>query len=186
MNLSKISQVQVQSHKNKVWNAEKVAECVRLIEDGRELLHGSPFHEGDTDFKAENVVYEYSDAEMQEIARCASDVVYFANNYCVAMTDYGIKKITLRPYQEDVLRSFQNNRFNVFLASRQIGKTLSSQTVIEISNKSSNLSQKITFFEFYFSILKQQRKLTVHEKLRYFLYKIESKLTHGKIYKLEI
>lgn len=130
MNPSKISQVQTQSNKNKVWNAERVAECIRLIEEGRELPNGSPFHEGDPSFKAENIVYEYSEWEMQEIARCAADVVYFANNYCVAMTDYGIKKITLRPYQEKVLQDFQNHRFNVFLASRQIGKTVTSAIFI--------------------------------------------------------
>jgi hypothetical protein len=67
---------------------------------------------------------------MRELARCASDVVYFANNYCVAMTDYGVKKIKLRPYQENVLKDFQDHRFNVFLASRQIGKTVTSAIFI--------------------------------------------------------
>jgi hypothetical protein len=116
--------------RNRVWNTDRVSECVRLIEEGREVQGGTPFHEGDTNYRAENIVYDYSDWELQEIARCASDVVYFANNYCVAMTDYGIQKIKLRPYQETVLRDFQNNRFNVFLASRQIGKTVTSAIFI--------------------------------------------------------
>ena len=119
-----------QTGKNKVWNAQRVAECLRLIEDGRETPGGNPFHESDINYRASNIVYEYSEEELKEIARCASDVVYFANNYCVAMTDYGIKKITLRPYQEKVLADFQNNRFNVFLASRQIGKTVTSAIFI--------------------------------------------------------
>lgn len=131
MNPTKISQtVNQQSTKNRVWNAERVEECLRLIEQGREVPGGTPFHEGDPDWKAENVVYEYSDYELQEIAKCASNVVYFANNYCSAMTDYGIQKITLRDYQEDVLQSFQDHRFNVFLASRQIGKTVTSAIFI--------------------------------------------------------
>ena len=178
--------LQPTNSKNKVWNAERVAECLRLIEEGRDVVGGTPFHEGDTNFRAENVVYEYSEKELREIAKCASDVVYFANNYCEAMTDNGIQKIKLRPYQEDVLRAFQNNRFNVFLASRQIGKSFSSQTIIEISSKSSEKSQFITFYEFYFAMLKRFRKLSIHENLRFLLYKIQSKLTHGKIYKLEI
>ena len=135
MNLTKISlENQNENHhlhsKNRVWNADRVAECEKLIEEGRDVPGGTPFHEGNPKWKAENIVYEYSDFEMQEIAKCASDVVYFANTYCEAMTDYGIQKIKLRPYQEEVLRQFQNNRFNVFLASRQIGKTVTSAIFI--------------------------------------------------------
>ena len=95
-----------QTGKNKVWNAQRVAECLRLIEDGRETPGGNPFHESDINYRASNIVYDYSEEELKEIAICASDVVYFANNYCVAMTDYGIKKITLRPYQEKVLSDY--------------------------------------------------------------------------------
>lgn len=130
MDISKAHAVTNTSHKNKVWNAEKVAECVRLIEDGKDVPGGTPFHEGDIRWKAADIVYEYTEEEMQEIGKCAADVVYFANTYCEAMTDYGIQKITMRDYQEGVLRAFQANRFNVFLASRQIGKTIVSAIFI--------------------------------------------------------
>ena len=128
--ISPMSNVQQQNSKNKVWNAERVAECIRLTEEGRDTPGGTPFHEGDINYRAENVVYDYSEKEIREVARCAADVVYFANTYCVAMTDEGIQKITLRPYQVEVLRAFQDNRFNVFLASRQIGKTVTSAIFI--------------------------------------------------------
>lgn len=127
MTPSKTSQEQ---SKNKVWTTERVLECMRLIEEGRDTPGGNPFKENDPDWKAEDIVFEYTEEELQEIARCASDVVYFANKYCMAMTDYGIQKITLRPYQEQVLKQFQDNRFNVFLASRQIGKTVTSAIFI--------------------------------------------------------
>jgi hypothetical protein len=115
---------------SRVWNSSRVAECLRLEEEGKDIVGGTPFHEGDISWRAADIVYEYSEEELKEIARCATDVVYFANNYCMAMTDYGIQKITLRPYQEDVLRNFQDHRFNVFLASRQIGKTVTSAIFI--------------------------------------------------------
>lgn len=118
------------SNKNRVWTTERAMECLRLIEDGRDVPGGTPFHEGDPNWKMADLVYEYTEEEMLEIARCAADVNYFANNYCHAMTDYGVQKITLRDYQEDVLRSFQDHRFNVFLASRQIGKTVTSAIFI--------------------------------------------------------
>ena len=172
--------------KNKVWNAEKVAECIKLIEDGKDVPGGTPFHEGDPHWKASDVVYDYSETELQEIAKCAADVVYFANTYCEAMTDYGIQKITLRDYQVDVLRAFQDHRFNVFLAARQIGKTLGAQTLIKIFNKKTELSQTITWYQFFYSTIKKYRKLSFHEFLLKKLLDIQSKLTHGKIYKLEI
>lgn len=109
---------------HKVWNAEKVAECTKMMEEYGEAPGGTPFHDGDPTWKAADIVYEYSEYELIEIAKCASDIVYFANNYCVAMTDDGIQKITLRPYQEKMLKSYQENRFNVTLSSRQIGKTV--------------------------------------------------------------
>ena len=116
---------------NRVWNSERVAECIKFIEETGDVPPGgTPFHENDPNWKAAEVVYEYSEQEMREIAKCAADVVYFANNYCMAMTDYGIQKITLRPYQIEVLKSLQGNRFNVFLASRQIGKTVTSAIFI--------------------------------------------------------
>ena len=119
-----------ENKKNKVWNSARAAECNRLIEDGLDTPGGTPFYEGEPTWKAADIVYDYTPEEMKEIAKCATDVVYFANKYAHAMTDYGIQKITLRKYQEDVLRSFQDHRFNVFLASRQIGKTVSSAIFI--------------------------------------------------------
>ena len=172
--------------KNKVWNSARVADCIRLIEDGRdnEIIGRTPFHEGNPEWRTADIVYDYSEEEMREIARCASDVVYFANKYCMAMTDYGIQKITLRTYQEEVLRSFQSNRFNVFLASRQIGKCFSRQSLVTMSNGAT--AQTLPFYVFYYAMIVKSRKLSIHEKIKLFLYNLESNLTHGKIYKLEI
>ena len=124
------TQVKQQEDFNKVWNAERVAECARQLEQYGEAPGGNPFHEKDPNWRAADIVYEYSEAELIEIAKCANDVVYFANRYCMAMTDSGVQRITLRPYQEKVLKSFQENRFNVFLASRQIGKTVTASIFI--------------------------------------------------------
>jgi hypothetical protein len=46
------------------------------------------------------------------------------------MTDFGLQTIKLRGYQEEMLRQFQAERFNVCLASRQIGKTICSSIFI--------------------------------------------------------
>jgi len=108
-----------------VWNEEKVKKAIDSIEMGYQVPH-APFYEGDIAYRKGNTVYDYSKEEVAEIKRCAKDIVYFANTYCHAMTDEGVRKIKLRDYQADMLRQYQDNRWNITLASRQIGKTICS------------------------------------------------------------
>jgi hypothetical protein len=81
-------------------------------------------------YRRGNIVFEYTDEEMQHIKRCATDILYFAENFATVMTDKGLQRIELRDYQKDMLVNFVNNRFNVCLASRQIGKTICSSIFI--------------------------------------------------------
>jgi hypothetical protein len=46
------------------------------------------------------------------------------------MTDDGLVYVKLRDYQESVLREYQGNRFNVFLAPRQVGKSITSAIIL--------------------------------------------------------
>lgn len=105
------------------WNTEKVEQLLVAMEEGYKPK-SNPFYEGNINLRKGNIVFDYTDEEIQEIHRCATDIVYFANNYCTVMTEEGLQRITLRPYQEDMLRQFQDERFNIVLAARQIGKTI--------------------------------------------------------------
>jgi len=66
-----------------------------------------------------------SKAEIKkEIIRCGRDPIYFIKNYCkISHPDpaKGIIPFTLFDFQEDVIRDFQNNRFNVINKARQLG-----------------------------------------------------------------
>ena len=117
------------SSRGKIWNTKKIDEQIDRIERGLPADY-SPFFEGKINTKAPNIVFEYTRDELEELAKCAADVTYFGNKYCYSMTDEGIRQITLRPYQEDMLSAFQDNRFVVMLASRQIGKTVTSSIFI--------------------------------------------------------
>lgn len=108
-----------------IWTTEKVNQLLTAMEEGY-ATNDHPFYEGDPNYKRGNLVFEYTDLEFEEIKKCAKDIIHFANSYCTVMTDEGYMKITLRPYQEKVLRSYQENRWNIFLAPRQIGKTITS------------------------------------------------------------
>jgi hypothetical protein len=107
-----------------VWSTKNVNDYVLALDKGYKPNVSSPFYEGKQHLKKGNIVFEYTDAEIQEIAKCAKDIVYFAEKYAVVMTDDGIQKVKLREYQKVMLRNLQDNRFNIVLASRQMGKTV--------------------------------------------------------------
>ena len=111
------------------WSSESVEQLMFAIEEGYKPA-STPFYEGNPNLRKGNIVFNYSSAEIKEIKKCAKDIVYFANTYCTVMTDHGLQTINLRPYQEDMLRQFQAERFNVCLASRQVGKTICSSIFI--------------------------------------------------------
>jgi hypothetical protein len=115
--------------KGKVWSTKRINEEIRKLENGLPT-DNSAFYEGNPELKAANIVFEYTKEELEDLAKCANDVVYFANKFCYSMTDEGVQQITLRPYQEDMLEDFQDNRFVIMLASRQIGKTVTSSIFI--------------------------------------------------------
>jgi hypothetical protein len=111
------------------WTSEKVEQLMIALEEGYKPK-AAPFYEGNPNLRKGNIVFNYTPHEIREIKKCATDIVYFANTYCTVMTDHGLQTIELRPYQEEMLRQFQKERFNVCLASRQIGKTICSSIYI--------------------------------------------------------
>ncbi len=106
------------------WSTKSVKDLFEKITNGDPMPRQNPFSEGDTDWRAANIAFEYSPEEIEEMVKCQEDILYFANNYCFSKTDEGVKKIKLRDYQEDVIQAYSENDRIVFLASRQIGKTI--------------------------------------------------------------
>ena len=70
--------------KTKIWNTKMVEEVRDKIVNGETVLGGNPFHEVDIDFRAGDLIFDYSEEKLKEIARCATDIVYFANKYGVS------------------------------------------------------------------------------------------------------
>ena len=107
-----------------VWSTKSIDDLLVALDKGYRPQVSMPFYEGKQFLRRGNIVFEYTDEEIAELARCANDIVYFAEKYAVVMTDEGIQQVTLRDYQKDLLRDFQHNRFNIVLAARQMGKTV--------------------------------------------------------------
>lgn len=107
-----------------VWSTKIINDLMVALDKGYRPQVSMPFYEGKQFLRRGNIVFEYTQDELDEIKKCANDIVYFAEKYAVVMTDNGIQQVKLREYQKDLLRDFQHNRFNIVLASRQMGKTV--------------------------------------------------------------
>ena len=120
-----------------IWTTIRINKLLDDIEnDGFDIkgLHNSPFKDNDINLKRGNLPFEYTPEEWEELKKCKADILYFATNYCKIQTGDGIKFIKdtegLRDFQEEILRSFKGNKFNILMASRQTGKSVTSAIFI--------------------------------------------------------
>ena len=68
-----------------------------------------------------------TDEELQEYIKCSNNPVHFIESYCsIISLDEGLVKFKLRGYQQNLIEHYDDNRFNVVLASRQSGKSITS------------------------------------------------------------
>jgi hypothetical protein len=66
----------------------------------------------------------YTEEQVLEIAKCAEDPVYFIKTYVkIVNVDRGLIPFDMWDFQEDMVRTFHNNRFTIAKMPRQVGKT---------------------------------------------------------------
>ena len=112
-----------------VWDTKSITKTRELLEQGL-MPNTDCFWTFDPQFRAANIAFKYTKEELIEYAKCANDINYFADRYAFAMTDNGVAKIELRPYQRRILKAFQEHREVVLMSSRQAGKTITSSIYI--------------------------------------------------------
>ncbi|MDY0268804.1 hypothetical protein [Trichloromonas sp.] len=121
-----------------------------------------------------NLKFAHTKKELEEYTKCKMDIHYFADNYCqIKREDGTIGPMKLRDYQKDILDLYANNRYSILMASRQMGKcnSLISKVLVKDNN---GKEFNITIGELYYTYIQQERKLTLIEILKLFLYKILS------------
>lgn len=113
----------------------------RINKIKEDMSHGiisdmSPFYRGDPDLKDKGVLFKYTEKEIEELTKCASDCNYFVENYCKFLTDKGRILVTIRNYQHDMLHLMGDEKYDeeldemvcknkniIICSSRQSGKT---------------------------------------------------------------
>jgi len=90
------------------------------------MLNQNESYLGNPNVKRDGVLQKWTPELLQEYKRCMNDPVHFAENYVkVIALDQGLVSFKLYPYQKQMFNHFEENRFNVVLACRQSGKSIS-------------------------------------------------------------
>lgn len=109
-----------------------VEEATEKINNGFVLSRlDNPFFEKIVGLRTSGLTFKMSPDEQEEYIKCALDIHHFAATYCYIKGEEGQPIIIpLRDYQNEILDNFFSNRFNILMASRQIGKTICSSIMM--------------------------------------------------------
>jgi hypothetical protein len=153
-----------------VFTTSIVNEATDKINDGVVLKrYQNPWLKGEIGIKRSGLSFRMSPEEQAEYVRCAIDIQYFTEQYCKTKREDGsVGPIKLRDYQEEILENFVNNRFNILMASRQVGKCFSFNSIISIER--GGFKYDLRFGKLYYSIVSKERSLTLLEKIKIKLY----------------
>ena len=172
-----------------IWTTSVINKAITAIGKGQPLK-ANPFIGKNTKLLKPNLLYKRTQEEMDDYIKCKLDPVYFATK-CFLMTPEGLKPCVLRDYQEDYLHHLQNNRFSIWLACRQAGKSFSLLSTMKILIKNnSRFVNKLKKID-YFYIKDNIYELPIFElfnlydnsfiwKLKYPIYKLIYNLTYGR------
>ena len=159
-----------EKEKQMVFTTKLVDDATDKINDGIVVKrYQNPWLKGEVGIRRSGVTFKMSPAEQQEYIRCALDIHYFTEQYCKTKREDGsVGSITLRDYQKDILDNFVNSRFNILMASRQVGKCSGFNTLCSIEKD--NIQIDIRIGKLYYYMLNQERSLTLLEKIKIKLY----------------
>jgi len=113
---------------------------------------------GNAQVKKDGVQQGWSKEDILEYQKCMTDPVYFAETYGkVINLDDGLTPFKMYPYQKEMFKHFEDNRFSIVLACRQSGKSISScmyilwyalfhpdQTIAVLANKGATAREMLS------------------------------------------
>jgi len=120
---------------------------------------------------------EFTYEQVQELKRCVQDPIYFIENYVqIQHPVKGAVPFRLYPYQKNMIRAYQDNRYTVVLSARQTGKSITSaayllwyamfqfdKTVLIAANKNANAMEMILRIRFAYENLPMWLKAGVKD-----------------------
>jgi hypothetical protein len=154
-----------------VFNSDNINDIIQKQASGFALpRHMNPWFKNQAGVRRAGLVWAWTTEELEDFARCAYDIHYFANHFCKIKSEDGqIRQMTVRDYQYGVLDAYTKNRFTINMSSRQTGKTVcaaivllhyaifntnkgimivanKAETVVEIIDKIKNIYKLLPFY----------------------------------------
>jgi hypothetical protein len=81
---------------------------------------------GNPNIKRDGVSINFTKEQITEYIKCSKDPIYFCETYLkVIHLDRGLVPFKLYGYQREIFHAYNSNRFNILLACRQSGKSIS-------------------------------------------------------------
>ena len=82
------------------------------------------YYLGNPNLKKVGTEIEFTQDQIQEYLKCKADPVYFSMNYIkIISLDEGIVPFKMWDFQQELIRNFHENRFNIAKLPRQTGKS---------------------------------------------------------------
>ena len=73
--------------------------------------------------KRVGVQVNFTEEQVEEYIKCSKDPIYFAKYIKIITLDHGVTPFKMYDFQEDMIKTFHNNRFTIMKCPRQVGKT---------------------------------------------------------------
>lgn len=106
-----------------VWSTKRVDALIKDIDKTGVIPRENPFFMRQINKRKADLVWDYTKEESFNMAVCKKFILEYAKR-CKVMTKAGLAFIKLRPYQVVVLKKLTIHNFFIYLASRQIGKSI--------------------------------------------------------------
>lgn len=149
-----------------VFSTKMVDKITKMIEDGFVLPRTeNPYYDGILGLRKDGISFKMTNEEIEDYIKCKIDIQHFANNYCkVKSEDGSYKIIKLRDYQKEILDMYDKNQYSVLMASRQIGKTITTAIFIlhyMLFNNEKNILIAANKFETSVEIMDKIREIYI-------------------------
>jgi hypothetical protein len=73
--------------------------------------------------KRVGVQVKFTEEQVEEYIKCSKDPIYFAKYIKIITLDEGVVPFKMYDFQEEMIKTFYNNRFTIMKCPRQVGKT---------------------------------------------------------------
>ena len=81
------------------------------------------YYLGNPLLKKANTQLEFTEEQLEELVKCSNDPVYFTKYIKIVTLDHGLQPFKMYPFQQEMIESFHDNRFNICKLPRQSGKS---------------------------------------------------------------